>query len=659
MILSLVWLIPLAPLIGALINGILGSRYSRETAHRLGIGAVAFSFFISLLTFFHVLSHPTPQDIIIYPWIFGDGFSIPVGFLIDPLSTVMLLVVTGVGLLIHIYSAGYMHEDPGYSRFFSYLNLFIFSMLLLVMGNNFLILFIGWEGVGLCSYLLIAFWFEKPSASKAATKAFVVNRIGDAGFLMAIFLIFTHFGTLNYSEIFPNVDGLSTGMATAITLCLLIGAVGKSAQLPLYTWLPDAMEGPTPVSALIHAATMVTAGVYMIVRNHVLFDLAPFSMGVVALVGGLTAFFAATIGLVQNDIKRVLAYSTVSQLGFMFLACGVGAYVAAIFHLMTHAFFKALLFMGAGSVVHALSGEQDIRKMGGLWSKIPVTAWTFFIGAIAISGIPPLAGFWSKDEILAGVFKGGHFVLWGLGTFTAFLTAFYMFRLFYLTFHGQSRVEQEAMNHLRESPKIMTHPLVILAILSVMGGMVMGFPLEGGWIHHYLGPVAGGEEHHGFSILDITLMGISILVAVGGWVLARNWYREPSEIPKTLSEKYAGLYHLLLNKYWVDEFYDRFVVRASQIWGKVLWLFDQKAVDGIVRGVAGMTHGGAFISNWIEKNIIYGFLNLIAYFNHLSASFLRMLQTGLVHHYAALIVLGLFILINVFLLFTFQIMASS
>ncbi|HEX9757727.1 MAG TPA: NADH-quinone oxidoreductase subunit L [Nitrospiria bacterium] len=658
MILSLVWLIPAAPLFGAVVNGFFGNRYSRATAHRIGIGTIAFSFLISLFVFSHVIGVPAPKNIELYSWIFGESFSVPIGFLIDPLTTVMLLIVTGVGLLIHIYSAGYMHDDPGYSRFFSYLNLFVFSMLLLVMGNNFLVLFIGWEGVGLCSYLLIAFWFEKTSASQAGTKAFVVNRIGDAGFLIAIFFVFSHFGTLTYTEIFPRAGELSTAMATAIALCLLVGAVGKSAQLPLYTWLPDAMEGPTPVSALIHAATMVTAGVYMVVRTHAIFDLAPFAMNVVAIIGGLTAFFAATIGLVQNDIKRVLAYSTVSQLGFMFLACGVGAYIAAIFHLMTHAFFKALLFMGAGSVIHSLSGEQDIRKMGGLWSKIPTTAWTFFVGAIAIAGIPPLAGFWSKDEILAGVFKEGHYILWGLGTLTAFLTAFYMFRLFYLTFHGESRVEHEAIHHLHESPKIMTYPLVVLAFLSIAGGMVLGFPPETGWIHHFLGSVAGGKEHHALSMLDFVLIAISVFVAVGGWLVARNMYKEPTPIPSKLSERYQGAYSILLNKYWVDEFYDRFIVQTSKIWGVFLWMFDRNFVDGLVRGVGRMAQGGAAFSTWIEKYIIYGFLNIVAYFNHVAAAFLKLMQTGLVHHYAAIIVFGLFVLLNVFLLVAFRMMAS-
>src|SRR5574341_84177 len=407
-----VLLIPLLPLLAVLVNGIFGRKYLKEASHYFAVGSVAISFVLSISLLLRVAGGESPISVPVYSWIFGGGLDIHLGFLIDPLCGVMLMVVTGVGLLIHIYSIGYMHGDPGYYRFFTYLNLFMVSMLLLVMGDNYLALFIGWEGVGLCSYLLIAYYFEKESATKAGTKAFVVNRIGDAGFLIAIFLVIQQFGTLNYLEVFDRAHELSTGMATAIALCLFIGAVGKSAQIPLYTWLPDAMEGPTPVSALIHAATMVTAGVYMVVRNHAIYDLAPVALTTVAVIGGLTAIFAATIGLVQTDIKRVLAYSTVSQLGYMFLGCGVGAYAAAIFHLVTHAFFKALLFLGSGSVIHALGGEQDIRKMGRLKDKLPITSRTFYWASLANAGIIPLAGFWSKDEILAAAFAGHHYFLW-------------------------------------------------------------------------------------------------------------------------------------------------------------------------------------------------------------------------------------------------------
>src|SRR6059036_2511991 len=406
----IVILIPLFPLLAVLANGLnvmLGHRYSHDIAHRIGWGSVLLSFLCALWVFGQTLGHPEPRTVIAYRWFFGGDLTVNLGFLIDPLTCVMMLVVTGVGFLIHVYSVGYMHGEEGFTRFFAYMNLFMVSMLLLVMGNNYAVLFIGWEGVGLCSYLLIGYYYDRVSAAKAATKAFVVNRIGDAGFLLAIFLVFVNFKTLDYTQVFAQAGQLSTGMATAITLCLLLGAVGKSAQVPLYTWLPDAMEGPTPVSALIHAATMVTAGVYMVVRNHVLYDLSPVALNAVAWVGGVTALFAATIGLVQTDIKRVLAYSTVSQLGYMFLACGVGAFGAGIFHVFTHAFFKALLFLGSGSVIHAMSGEQDMRRMGGLKDKLPWTRRTMLVGCLAIAGVPLLAGFFSKDEILWSAFKVG------------------------------------------------------------------------------------------------------------------------------------------------------------------------------------------------------------------------------------------------------------
>src|SRR5436309_7022565 len=457
---------PALPLTAVLLNGLLGTRSSRPFAHRLGWGSVAGSFLCSIVVFADTLKTGAVQEVTVYTWIFGGDLTINLAFLIDPLTCIMLLVVTGVGFLIHLYSVGYMHGEEGFTRFFTYMNLFMVSMLLLVMGNNYLVLFIGWEGVGLCSYLLIGYYYDRVSSAQAATKAFVVNRIGDAGFLLAIFLVFATFGTLDYTDVFAQASRLDSGTATAIAICLLIGAIGKSAQLPLYTWLPDAMEGPTPVSALIHAATMVTAGVYMVVRNHAIYDMAPDALLLVGVIGGATALFAATIGLVQTDIKRVLAYSTVSQLGFMFLACGVGAYAAAIFHLVTHAFFKALLFLSAGSVIHALSGEQDIRKMGGLWNKVPVTHWVFLIGTAAIAGFPFLSGWWSKDEILGHAFTQGRYVLWALGSAAAFCTAFYMSRLLYLTFYGPPRVDEHAAHHIHESPPVMLAPLVILALLA-------------------------------------------------------------------------------------------------------------------------------------------------------------------------------------------------
>ena len=568
--------------------------------------------------------------------------------LIDPLTAVMLMVVTGVGFLIHVYSVGYMHGEEGFTRFFVYMNLFMVSMLLLVMGNNFLVLFIGWEGVGLCSYLLIGYYFSKVSAAKAATKAFVVNRIGDAGFLLAIFLVFANFKTLDYTKVLANVGQLSTEMATAIALCLLVGAVGKSAQLPLYTWLPDAMEGPTPVSALIHAATMVTAGVYMVVRTHVLFDMAPFAMGMVGIIGGATALFAATIGLVQTDIKRVLAYSTVSQLGYMFLACGVGAYVAAIFHLVTHAFFKALLFLSAGSVIHALGGEQDLRKMGGLAKKIPITYKVFLIGTLAIAGIPPLAGFWSKDEIMAHAFVNHHYGLYAMAAIGAFLTSFYMFRLTYLTFYGTSRVEPEVEQHIHESPSNMTVPLIILAGLSVFGGF-LGVPPEHGWLHGFLAGVAtplGAVPHEVSTGTLLGLMGIAIGIALAGWGLAHYMYSLQTKAADEWAERSPAVYRTLLNKYYVDEIYDVIFVEFFKKVGNAWDWFDQNVIDRFIRGIGhGADLSGAGIT-WTEKHVIYAGLNVVGYANHLLAWSWRKLQTGLVNHYAAVIVVGLFILVH-------------
>jgi NADH-quinone oxidoreductase subunit L len=556
----------------------------------------------------------------------------------------MLLVVTGVGLLIHVYSVGYMHGEAGFTRFFTYMNLFMVSMLLLVMGNNYVVVFIGWEGVGLCSYLLIGYYYDKVSAAKAASKAFVVNRIGDAGFLLAIFLIFVNFKTLDYTKVFAQIGLLSPEMATAIALCLLVGAVGKSAQIPLYTWLPDAMEGPTPVSALIHAATMVTAGVYMIVRNHVIFDSSPTAMAIVGTIGGITALFAATIGLVQTDIKRVLAYSTVSQLGYMFLGCGIGAYTAAIFHLMTHAFFKALLFLTAGSVIHALSGEQDIRKMGGLSSKIPWTHRLFLIGTIAIAGIPPLAGFWSKDEILAHAFTHHHYLLYGMAALGALLTSFYMFRLMYLTFYGTSRMDHHTEEHVHESPMVMVGPLMVLGVLSILGGF-LGFPPEQGWLHQFLEPVAGlGGEHAVSTGLVLTLMMVATGIALLGWALAHYFYSVNLSAPDRLAKQFKAAYTTLLNKYYIDELYDLIWVEPTKTLGRWLDWFDRFVIDGLVHAVAQLADLVAAASTWAEKYVIYGGLNAIGYGNHLAARQWRQLQSGMVHHYAAVIVAGIFLL---------------
>jgi len=656
----IVILIPVFPLVGVLVNGLnvmLGHRYSDEKAAWIGCGSVFLSACCAFWVLGEMLGSPAPRTVIAYRWFFGGDLTVNLGFLIDPLTCVMLLVVTGVGFLIHVYSVGYMHGEEGFTRFFAYMNLFMVSMLLLVMGNNYAVLFIGWEGVGLCSYLLIGYYYDRVSAAKAATKAFVVNRIGDAGFLLAIFLIFATFGTLDYAEVFARAGKLDPATATAIAVCLLIGAVGKSAQLPLYTWLPDAMEGPTPVSALIHAATMVTAGVYMVVRNHAIYNLTPDALMLVGVIGGVTALFAATIGLVQTDIKRVLAYSTVSQLGFMFLACGVGAYAAAIFHLVTHAFFKALLFLAAGSVIHALSGEQDIRRMGGLWKKIPVTHWMFLTGTAAIAGVPFLSGWWSKDEILGHAFTHRHYVLWTLGWAAALCTAFYMFRLLYVTFYGESRVDRKVTQHIHESPKSMLAPLVVLAFLSVIGGLIGVIPggLENGWFHQFLAPVvatrAAAGVPAGGQLEPYLLMLWTTVIALAGWFTAHYFYMLKLDQPDLLMNKMKGVYTLLLNKYWVDEAYDKIVVEPGKAVGRALDWVDQAGVDRAVVAVERLTDLGAAGSTWFEKHVIYGSINEMGYANQLAARVLRRLQTGLVHHYAAILVAGLVVLVNLIVLF--------
>ena len=647
----LVILIPVLPLLAVLVNGLLGHRYAHGPAGRIACGSVGLSFLCALGVVAHVLSDPAPREVVAYSWIFGGDLHVNFGFLIDPLTAVMLMVVTGVGFLIHVYSIGYMHGEDGFTRFFVYMNLFMVSMLLLVMGNNFLVLFIGWEGVGLCSYLLIGYYFNKVSAAKAATKAFVVNRIGDAGFLLAMFLVFVNFRTLDYLTVFEQASRLSTETATAIALCLLVGAVGKSAQIPLYTWLPDAMEGPTPVSALIHAATMVTAGVYMVVRTHVFYDMSPVALTTVGLVGGTTALFAATIGLVQNDIKRVLAYSTVSQLGYMFLACGVGAYSAAIFHLVTHAFFKALLFLSAGAVIHSLEGEQDVRKMGGLARKIPITHAVFLIGTVAIAGIPPLAGFWSKDEIMAHAFVHHHYVLYGFAAVGALLTSFYMFRLTYLTFYGRSRVDPDVERHVHESPPVMTVPLMILAGLSIFGGL-LGVPPEHGWFHGFLESVAtpvGAVAHEVSGSTLMTLMTVAVGLALSGWVAAHYLYSVKPKTADDWSQRYAGAYRTVLNKYYVDELYDSVFVEPCKRLGRLWDWIDHQVIDRVVRGIGRGADVSAEGVTWAEKHVIYGGINVIGYANHLAARSWRKLQTGLVNHYAAVIVIGLFLLVHVLL----------
>jgi NADH-quinone oxidoreductase subunit L len=537
-------------------------------------------------------------------WIRSGSFTVDFAFYLDQLSLVMLLVVTGVGFLIHIYSAGYMWDDPSYYRFFSYLNLFMFFMLTLVLANNYLMMFIGWEGVGLASYLLIGFWFTKDSAASAGKKAFIVNRIGDFGFLIALFLLIKHFGSLNFDQVFQSVAPLGVekagaGLLTAIGILLMVGACGKSAQIPLYIWLPDAMEGPTPVSALIHAATMVTAGVYMVSRSHMIFERAPIALTVVAIIGTLTAFFAATIGVAQTDIKKVLAYSTISQLGYMFMACGVGAFSAGIFHLMTHAFFKGLLFLAAGSVIHAVGGEQDMRKMGGLKSYIPWTFLTMGIATLAIAGIPPLAGFWSKDEILWKAYQVSP-VYWGIGLITAFITSFYMFRLLYMTFFGDYRGAQaDAHGHgshghgshgndehghgePHESPMVMLAPLMILALLSLVGGLV-GI---GNRFEHFLEPVFGSAEvgEAASRATELVLMGVSVAVALSGWWLSYLLYYKRPELPQKIADSLGGFYEAVVHKYYVDELYAALFVRPL-IEGstRILWQgVDRKIIDAAV-----------------------------------------------------------------------------
>ncbi len=630
-----IWWVPILPLIGATVNGLIGHRLSKRAVGAVAVGSTGLSFLVALTAFVNILGLSPEQRVyesVLFMWIQAGSFTAEAALQVDPLSAVFMMIVTGVGFLIHVYSVGYMGHEAGYPRYFAYLNLFMFSMLLLVLGANFLLMFIGWEGVGLCSYLLIGYYYEKQSASDAGKKAFVMNRIGDFGFLLAIMWIFWTFGSIDYTTVFPSAhEKLVFGGAvvTGITLLLFLGATGKSAQIPLYTWLPDAMEGPTPVSALIHAATMVTAGVYMVARCNALFNLAPATMMAVALIGAVTAIFAATMGLYQFDIKRVLAYSTVSQLGYMFLACGVGAYVAAVFHVMTHAFFKACLFLGSGSVIHGMSGEQDMRQMGGLGKKMPLTHATFLISTLAIAGIPPLAGFFSKDEILLSAFLGhtpGHLVYWGLATIAAAVTAFYMFRLYYMTFTGQLRAQDHHVrDHVHESPDVMTMPLVILAGLAVIGGF-FGLPMiEGGHaLKNFLDPVFAQPGHesagHDVSVnMELLLMAVSVGMGVLGILTARYYYHVKPDAAGELLKKggaVKSIYTLMQNKYYVDEIYDAlFVKPIVAVSDKGLWrFFDVKVIDGLVNFTA-------------------------AFFMGLGAMF-RTAHTGLTRNYAYAMVFG-------------------
>jgi NADH-quinone oxidoreductase subunit L len=694
-----IWLIPLLPALGAAVMFFFGRRLQKAIVNAVCVGAVVLAFVMACGAVLQYTagadanSH-RPFEKVIYTWLGSDtghlnfvthdgtlaNFQADAGFLLDPLSSIWLLFVTGVGMLIHIYSTGYMAHEGGYYRFFGYLNLFMFSMLTLILANNYVLMFVGWEGVGLCSYLLIGFYFQRKSASDAANKAFIVNRIGDAGFLLGMFFIAWYMGSLRYIDVTAAARSghfaIGDPIITAATLLLFVGACGKSAQLPLYVWLPDAMEGPTPVSALIHAATMVTAGVYMVARSNALFILAPASMKTVAIVGALTAIFAASIGLVQNDIKRVLAYSTVSQLGYMFLALGVGAFSAAVFHVFTHAFFKALLFLGAGSVIHAMSGEQDMRNMGALAGKIPVTYRTMFIATLAIAGIPPFAGFVSKDGILWETWTRegtALHLLWGIGYITAMMTAFYMFRLIYLTFYSKPRMSHEVEHHIHESPASMTMPLVVLAVCAIFAGFL-------GWPHslggsdrfaRYLDPVfsrgearllteegkaaqlaAGEKEEEHTSPTEYLLMLLSVGAAGFGWYMAGRSYRDADKgYVEPLATLSAPAYNTLLHKYYVDEGYDYVFTGRRELGGVRLgamglgeassW-FDSHVVDGAVNAAGWITRAAASFSSWWDKWIIDGVgVNGPAIVARMLSYPARLFEWGLVQWYALVMTAGL------------------
>lgn len=694
-----IYLIPLFPAIGAALMFFFGRRLQKATVSAVCVGSVVLAFVVACGAVLQYVNWAPahdhqPFERVLYTWLGTDTghlnyvkhdgtqapFQADAGFLLDPLSSIWLLFVTGVGMLIHIYSTGYMAHEGGYYRFFGYLNLFMFSMLTLILANNYVLMFVGWEGVGLCSYLLIGFYFHRKSASDAANKAFIVNRIGDAGFLLGMFFIAWYMGSLRYIDVTAAARSghfqIGDPIITAATLLLFVGACGKSAQLPLYIWLPDAMEGPTPVSALIHAATMVTAGVYMVARSNALFVLAPKSMLVVAIVGALTAIFAASIGLVQNDIKRVLAYSTVSQLGYMFLALGVGAFSAGVFHVFTHAFFKALLFLGAGSVIHAMSGEQDMRNMGDLRGRIPTTYWTMFIATLAITGIPPFAGFFSKDEILWQTWTsegGAYRILWFVGYATALMTAFYMFRLIYLTFYSKPRMSHEVEHHIHESPMSMTIPLVILAVCSLFAGFL-------GWPHslggsdrfaRFLDPVfargearvfveegkagqlaAGEKEEEHTSPTEYLLMLLSVAAAGTGWFMAGRSYRNADKgYVEPIAAASAPVYNTLLNKYYVDEGYDYVFTgrrKAGDVRLGVLGLgeasswFDSHVVDGAVNAAGSITRGTATFSSWWDKWIIDGIgVNGPAILARMLSYPARLFEWGLVQWYALVMTAGL------------------
>ncbi len=626
------YLITVLPLAGFLINGILGYKIKNEKVSGI-IGSLTIlgSFVITILAYMELLKldeHSRSITVPLFDWINSGSLNISAAYYVDPLSVVMCLIVTGVGFLIHIYSIGYMHGDRGFARFFAFLNLFIFAMLNLVLADNFLLMFLGWEGVGLCSYLLIGFFYEKKFTGDAANKAFWVNRIGDFGFMTAMFFIFYYFKTLNFQLVFASIPTtpVSVAIYTTITLLLFVGATGKSAQIPLFIWLPDAMAGPTPVSALIHAATMVTAGVYMIARTSVLFALSPFTMNVVLVVGALTALMAATIAIAQNDIKKILAYSTVSQLGFMFMAMGAGAFSTGIFHVTTHAYFKALMFLGAGSVIHGMHEEQDVTKMGGLKSKMKITFITFLLGGIAISGIPPFSGFFSKDEIMSKLYFSGNYVIYGIALATAFMTAFYIFRLISLTFYGKPRYDTEH-THAHESPGTMTIPLIILAALSVVGGLV-GMPAIMGpsYMENFLEPVFAQAKdimpvHNAVESTELMLMGISAVVAAISILISVKMFKSGEKL--YLGE--GGIFTVLKNKYYIDEIYDAIIVNPLRKACDFFYnIFDAKIIDGMVNGTG-------------------------KFFNSLSLDW-RRLQTGIIQDYAIVSVAGIIAIIILALL---------
>jgi len=697
-----VWLVPGFPLLGALVNGLFGRTHIRDRAHWVAVPAAGLSFLVALFVSIEVIGGRI-RDADIFPWIVAGALEVPVGVLIDPLSAVMIFTVTSVGFLVHVYSAKYMHGDPGYHRYFTYLNLFLFAMLILVLANNYLLMFVGWEAVGVCSFLLIGFWYERKSAGDAASKAFIVNRVGDAGFLLGLFLMWSTLGSFRFAEVFGRAEqdlAAGSAIATLITLGLFVGAMGKSAQFPLSVWLPDAMEGPTPTSALIHAATMVTAGVYMVVRSSPLFNLAPDTLNVVAGVGAATAVFAASIGFVQQNIKQTIAYSTITQLGLMFMAAGLGAYATAIFHLFTHAFFKSLLFLGAGSVIQALHGEHDVRRMGGLAPHMRLTAYAFLVGVLATAGIFPLAGFWSQSHIFFTAFDAGRYFLWVLSLFAALLTAFYMFRLYLLTFHGRYRGDSRTVHHLRKAPANIWIPLVILALFSVIAGFV-GVTPEPGAFQRFLGQTSPlGGQGPGGPLRTLTVL-LPLGVASVGVGLAYLSYVQWWDV----RTRCATLYVILYRRYFVDEIYSaiflnglrRFCHRLAALDGRVIdtavnrvaglvvatgrassridetvinaavdksadftlrWSartsrFDRRVIDGTVDKVAEWSLGLGHVSSRVDQGLIDGAVNRIAHIIQRCSATWRYLQTGVMQNYILAMAVGILLVAVAYVLHSF------